>query len=305
MVDVSPVIINRFQPWEKVRCWCVCDAQKVPQDTTRPGPLKWIAERDKLLTLKELVSFAPKYDGYGLIVGERGDNMLRCMDLDHALINGVPKNENIVNFLESALTFVEISSSGAGLHLFFEYPVAFEEFGLRSDFCEGKFYPSRFIKLTGNIYQDHDYMIYHLIDREFENIRNVLVENMPRFAPRTLTPVASCGSSAAWHDILNEAGIMHFQSNYAGKERRGRIAIEAWKIQCPNRKKHSDHHRPGDFSADAAILVRWDDGSSSLTCNHNACKPEKRPNLLRLLWQEIKAPQIEEGNRLLKKMGAI
>jgi hypothetical protein len=303
MVEVSPVIINRFQPWESVRCWCVCNDKKVPQDTTRPGPLRWIEERGKLLTLRELVEVTPKYDGYGLIIGERGDNMLRCMDLDHALMNGIPKNKEIISFIESALTFVEISSSGAGLHLFFEYPTRFEEFGLRSDFCEGKFYPSRFIKLTGNVYQDHDYMIYHLTDRELDNIRSVLSENRPQYTPRN--PTISCGSYATWDEILNSAGIIHRPVAYSGKERHGHIALETWKIPCPNRKKHSDHGRPGDFSADAAILIRWNDGSSSLTCNHNACKPETRPNLLRLLWQEIKAPQIEEGRRLLRKMGVI
>jgi hypothetical protein len=224
------------------------------------------------------------------------------MDLDHALVNGKPKNDSISNFITSALTFVEISSSGAGLHLFFEYVPSFEEYGLRKDFCDGKFYPSRFIKLTGTVYEDNDYIIHHLTDREFENIKDVLSENRPLPVPRSIN--ISCGSFASWDEILNDAGIIHIQANnYVGKERRGRIAIEAWKIPCPNRKKHSDHGRPWDFGADAAILIKWDDGSSSLTCNHNACDPVKRPNLLRLLWQEIKEPKIHRGTELLKKMG--
>ena len=301
--EIPEIITQQFNQFKDIRCWCVCSKDKMPLDTTVSGYrlLRWIEERYKLLTLSELRGYTPLYDGFGLIIGELGDNAIRCIDLDHCLENGEPKNEKITEFLEAFHTFTEISSSGTGLHLFFEYPVKFDEFNLRKDFSEGKAYCSRFIKLTGIIYKNFGYMVRYITDREFENIRNELSENRPVYVPSS--PANFNGIERSWNDILNEAGIIHIRAGYEGKERRGLVAIEAWKIPCPNRNKHSDHHRPGDFSADAAILIRWSDGSSSLTCNHNACSPLKRPNLLRLLWREIKGPKILRGKELLKKMG--
>jgi hypothetical protein len=308
MTTIPDIIPQRFRPILTTKSWCVCGMDKIPADYTRYGsPLFWKKEREKLLTLQDLQRYVPHYQGFGFIAGEDGGNQIRYIDLDGCLEDGVAKNSRIDELLNSRElfpTFVEVSSSGNGLHVFFESS-PFPETAIRSDVSKGKIYCCRFVKVTGVPYKGLDYPVKTLSDQELAVVLRVLGEQPP---PRPLTPVRTYQGvmdGESWDTVLTEAGIEHRPAPYTGKERHGKMVLEAWLIPCPNITMHSNYGKPSTFRMDAAVLERYDDGTSSCTCNHNHCAVALRPNLLRLLWQEIKAPRIARGKQLLADLGVM
>ena len=244
--------------------------------------------------------------GFGIIVGK--DNTLACFDLDDSLTDGKIISPLVKEFLDILGSFVEISTSGTGLHAFVELEGTHAEFGFdKTKFCGGKFYPARFIKLTGDVFSGYDLPIKTITKRDCEIVQNK-IGIAPAVIPVPANRAAYSGKSRNWSDILSEVGILHITaSQYIGSARQHGIAsrtcIDAWKITCPNVRAHSDHHRHGDFSADAAILSQWDDGTSSCTCNHNSCNPALRPNLLHKLWQQVHEARRNKANDILRKIG--
>lgn len=304
MTAIPPCIEEKFKGILNTRCWCVCNADKIPIRAGTNDLLQWGQHPEHLLTFHELRGFADQYPGFGIICGEMGSNMLRFVDLDECLNDqGAIINPTVKEFLDAFKTWVEKSVRGKGLHALFEYPKPFDEFGINKNICGGKVYSSRFLRLTGDTFGEYDYLIQFVSDREFEGIKRIGEQRIQPADPtvrRTFT-----GEREAWGIVLADEGIPCLPAGYDGRERHGKIIIESWKIPCPNRAKHSDHGRYNDFSADAAILCRYNDGSSSLTCNHNACDPGTRPNLLRLLWTEIRRNRAERTRGILKEMGLI
>jgi len=284
-----------FAPWADIHCWVLCNQDKIPVNRHTGNPLPWkIHPGNHVNTLDAIAEYQKKNRksgyGFGIILGR--ENSLGCFDFDHALgPDVVPINPAVSEVLDVMSTFAEISVSGTGLHAFVNLDEHFPEYGFKKEFCDGKFYPERFIKLTGDIFPGYDLPVKSLTRRDCEIIRNKIgVE--PVNIPIPANRAAYTGKSRNWSDILTEVGIMHISApQYVGHNRQhglsSRVCISAWKIQCPNVSAHSDHHRRGDFSADAAILSQWNDGSSSCTCNHNSCNPAMRPNLLHKLWQQV------------------
>jgi hypothetical protein len=307
---IPPTITDRFNPWSDSLCWCLCNEQKQPINRHTGNLLAWkLHPGDHVNTLDTISGYLKDMprSGFGIIVGK--DNGLACFDLDDALgSDGKIINPLVKEFLDILGTFVEVSTSGAGLHAFVELIEPHPEFGLDKDkFCGGKFYPARFIKLTGNVYDGYDLPIKTINKRDCEIVQNK-IGITPVIIPAPVNRTAYTGKSRNWSDILSEAGILHISApQYIGKSRQHgittRTCIASWKIQCPNKAAHSDHHRIGDFSADAAILSQWDDGTSSCTCNHNSCNPALRPNLLHKLWLQVHKARRKDANEILRKIG--
>lgn len=160
-----------------------------------------------------------------------------------------------------------------------------------------------FINMTGNVYKNNDNALCILNRDDFSALLATVTTQTA--LPVIKRPTYQSSFSRSWSDILCEAGIPHVQAtDYIDKSPHGKLQIEAWKIPCPNRKNHQSK-RPGDVSADRAILIRYSDDTSACTCKHNSCHPSKRPNLLKKLWDEIKEPKRKSGEEYLKKMGII
>lgn len=306
---IPQVITNRFSPWADCLCWCLCNEQKQPINRHTGNLLAWkLHPGDHVNSLDTINGYLQENPrcGYGVIVGR--ENMLACYDFDDALNpDGSLINPVVGEFLNVLGTFVEISSSGAGLHAFVTLDETYQEYGFNKEFCGGKFYPNRFIKLTGNVYGNYDLPIKVLTKRDCESIQN-RIGVAPINIPLPVNRAAYTGKSRNWSDILTEAGILHISApQYVGSVRQhgptSRACTAAWKIQCPNKAAHSDHHRLNDFSADAAILSQWDDGTSSCTCVHNCCNSALRPNLLHKLWQQVHKARRNRANDILKKIG--
>lgn len=278
-----------------------------------------------VITFPELVQYASNHVGFGIFVSKEYN--LGCLDFDHFLKNGEPDYNNKLDiFLQMYPTFAEISSSGNGVHAFYFYdhddeavkefainPKCFgitipeEEYNLlleKKILPGGKFYcDKRFIKLTGKVYKDNDYEIFKFDKLGYNKlVKTISVQQeIPLPAKRASIQTSFTRS---WSDILCEAGIIHIEAReYVGKvaPKSKKEVVECLKIPCPNRSNHQAK-RPGDISADLAILSRYSDGTSSCTCNHNACDPATRPNLLQKLWDEIKKPMVDEGNEILKRL---
>ena len=316
MVEIPPVIQRKFRSLTNIKCWCFCSKDKIPVQLKDPQlHLPWVKNPDLgMITLSELIKYAPLHVGFGIFTSKKYG--LGCLDFDHLLKDGEPVyNNKLDKFLEICPTFVEISSSGNGLHAFYnydqtdenvkEFQIDIKKFNITSsdENIGGKFYcDKRFIKLTGNVYKDNTYEIYHfdkLGYHQLEKAISVQVEQ-PIYKKSSI----QTSFTRSWSDILSENGIIHIAApEYTGKvsPKSKKEVVECWKIPCPNRNNHQTR-RAGDVSADLAILSRYSDGSSSCTCNHNSCDPMKRPNLLQKLWDEIhKTSDIQK----LKDMGLL
>ena len=284
-------ILTHFYHWMNIKCWVICNDKKQPCEKRTGKLAKWRTDpQDNIITLTELeelyeLDVVNMWGGFGVILGQ--DNLLCCIDFDHVLDdNGEIINKEVSDFLEDVKTFVEKSSSGKGLHAFFMLDSPKEEFGLRSTFCDGKFYVDRFIKMTGNIYKGYDLPIRTIHDHGYQIIKSNIGE--PEVDRKCACEKQYVGdNNTSWEITLSSAGIPMVQSNYAGKVRRGKVVIESWRIECPNRIAHKTD-RPGDPSAHLAVLNKYDDGSTSITCSHNSCSPKTHPNLLQKLWDKIK-----------------
>jgi len=283
-------ILTRFSHWENVICWVVCNEKKQPCDKRTGFLAKWRTDpQDNIITLTELetlyeLEVVDRWGGFGIILGQ--DNLLCCIDFDHVLDdNGDIINPEVAAFIEDAKTFVEKSSGGHGLHAFFLLESPHEEYSLRKTFCDGKFYVDRFIKMTGNVYKDYDYPIRTIREHGFNIIKSRIgeLEEIRQNSTHTYTG----DNTETWESILSRAGIPIVQSNYSGKVRRGKLVIESWRIECPNRAAHRTD-RVGDPSAHLAVLNKYTDGSTSVSCSHNSCSPHSHPNLLQKLWDKIK-----------------
>jgi hypothetical protein len=304
-ISLPQCILDLFAPWADVKCWVVCNENKQPCDKRTGRLAKWRTDpKDNIIDLNELNTLyiygvVDLWGGFGIILGQ--DNLLCCIDFDHVLDeNGIPINPDVLDFITSLNTFVEKSSSGKGLHAFLYLDSPHEEYGLKKTFCDGKFYVDRFIKMTGNVFMNNNFPVKKIDDSEFEMIKARVGE--PAFCnkpidedtdgtpfPQHKTPIRIVSDiNESWETILRDAGIVIIHSNYTGKVRRGKHVVESWRIVCPNKRCHATD-RPGDPSAHLAILNKYSDGTTSVSCSHNSCSPDKHPNLLQKLWDSIKS----------------
>jgi hypothetical protein len=296
--------------------WVLCNSEKQPIEPDG-SPLEWKRNPgDNVNTLDVIVSRVKDGQGFGFILGQ--GNTLVCYDLDHALDeNGEIINPAVREFIELVGSFTEISSSGRGLHLFIiaELPegVTLREYGFKKSFCEGKCYPSRFIKLTGNCLPGYDLPVQTLTKHELDTVeRRIGNTSIPPVFRKARTPSqTSLSKDTNWGEVLSEVGIIHTRSQYDGKPRTytdgtTRTALESYRIPCPNRHKHTGvEKRQHQFGPDAAILTRWDDGTCSVTCNHNACDPVNHPNLLQMLWDEIRTLRVLDAKAVLSQYSEV
>jgi hypothetical protein len=325
MVDIPPIIPKVFSQFADTKCWCFCNAEKIPVQFKNPERrAEWVKHPElAIITLSELIQFSPLHTGFGIFTSKEFG--IGCLDFDHFLKDGEPVfNNRLDEFLNITSTFVEVSQSGNGVHAFYffepnndnvkEFPISLKKFGISLSVAEmdkldkdapnGKWYCNRhFIKLTGRIYKDNDGKIFYLTPHEYGGFEKAVTTQKP--VPKKTSFQSSIGMGRPWADILSEGGITHVEAtDYVGKvsPQSRKLCIEAWKIPCPNRNNHKTR-RPGDISADLAILSKYEDGSSSCKCNHHSCAPESKPNLLQKLWFEIKQPQVEIGKEALKRLG--
>jgi hypothetical protein len=300
------VIKERFETFNDYKMWVVCSAEKVPLNPKNGHNLKW-SDTDLYMTLPELEKWIDFYPGFGLFTGisqidSKGKPFpsVRCFDFDDVLENGEPKHPKLDDFLERLNTFVEVSSSGKGLHAFITTDAEISEFGFdENKWWSGKFYTgNRFIKLTGNVYKNDCRDLNNIKKIDLLAVKERLGIREPITFPTYTPPVANTQS---WDKILTDAGIEHTPTSYTGKEKDGKICLESWKIECPNKINHK-HDRPGDPSAHKAILLKTDDGLSTVKCNHNSCKAgaEYHPQLLKKLWDQIFEKRTEG---ILQKLG--
>ena len=315
MSRIPDNIINRFAPWADFTSWVMGNEKKLIVQWRNGELCTWRKNpEDNIMTLHRLVDIVSKdiwWGGFGIILGE--DNLLCCIDLDDCLDPTTHEtfNPEVTEFLKVAKTFVEVSSSGHALHVFFALKNPKIEFGLKPEFCKGKLYVDRFIKLTGIQYKDYDNPIRVLDDKEFSIIKKkigvaevVIQPLVPSKSYTGRTRQSGLMTEESWEFILDEVMIPHFPTEYNGHAKNGKIVMESWKILCPNVSAHT-HDRTGDASANLAILCKYKDGTSSLKCNHNSCDPITHPNLLKKLWNQIKEIRAERGNTILKQMGVI
>ena len=305
----TDTIKTQFAPWQNIPMWTLCNQEKQP---VKPDGslLQWKQNPgDNINTLDTIIGRMKSGFGFGLIVGLH--NSLVCYDFDNALDEkGNIINPKVREFIELVGSFTEISSGGKGLHLFViaELPdgVTLQEYGFKKSFCDGKCYPSRFIKNTGICLAEYDLPVKTLTKGELDTIERKIGNTQipPSFKKVKAPSETTVSYNASWDEILSEVGILHTRSQYHGKPRTypdgtTRIALESYRIPCPNRHNHTGaEKRKKQFGPDAAILTRWDDGTSSVTCNHNACDPGNHPNLLQMLWNEIKpARSIEDTSK--------
>lgn len=324
--DNHNVILSRFNPWLRIPCWVVCNANKQPV-TIHPGHyntepqkdyqmgwrLRWKSEpQDHITTLNTAVDVASMLPGYGVgpIIG-RG-NTLCCFDFDHCLDeNGAIINEKVRAFISVLQTYTEISVSGTGLHCFVVSDEPETEYGFNPEYIgDGKFYSGRFIRLTGRELPGHEYTVKGMSHSEYQDYKKFL-EHVT--APKTAASVPNgkfTGKRQPWDTILDSAGIIHVEiRNYAGTVRHysdgtSRTVETAWRILCPNYKQHTGHMQRNKAvvsgGGDVAILTQFKDGQCSVTCSHNHCKDA---SLLKMLWSQIKENRAENAKAILKSAG--
>jgi hypothetical protein len=218
--------------------------------------------------------------------------------------------EKVNSFLTQLRTFVEVSSSGTGLHAFVVVDGDTEEYGFDKSICDGKFYNFRFIKLTGDAYTNYDLPIRILNHHEYKSIQSVLgtIKALPN--PDKTNSSYSGDMDCDWPKILSDANIRYeTASEYIGKTRKrgeqSHTVEYSCRIQCPNIMSHTGYqNRLNQFNPDVAILTLWDDGLTSVVCNHNHCDGKTyRPNLLQMLWTQIKESRAKNAKRLLSLAG--
>ena len=329
-ITLPPTILNRFLAWSNIDCWVLCNEEKqpvtlhdrfwlIPKNDSDVVPkkyyagklLRWKSEpQDHISNIYKIQKYyeaTPGY-GFGILLG-RG-NTLCCFDFDHVISRDGKIPEKVDSFLKQLRTFVEISSSGNGLHAFVAVNGETEEYGFDANICDGKFYNFRFIKLTGNIYTDYDLPIRILNHHEYKSIQSVLgaIKALPK---PDRTNISYTGDrDCDWPKILSDANIRYETANeYIGKIRkRGEQSHSvdySCRIQCPNIISHTDYQkRLNQFNPDVAILTLWDDGLTSVVCNHNHCDGKTyRPNLLQMLWVQIKESRAKRAKQLLTMAG--
>jgi len=329
-------IKTRFAPWSGCECWAMCNKDKKPvtihsgnyliPTVTHPSVpfrysmcslLRWKREpQDHIATLPKIKNVVDKFTGYygfGVMLGLH--NTLVCFDFDHCISPDGSISERVREFLDVILTFVETSSSGTGLHVFVAVEGNTEEYDFRKEVCDGKCYDKRFIKLTGNIFEDYDYPIKIISEHEFNAVKRKL-GNIDPITTKFTGDSVFTGNKTDWPDILTKSGIrFEVIPNYANNVRRHgdieRVSVWAAKIQCPNCENHTDfNRRRNEFNRDVAILTLWNDKTTSVTCNHNHCSPIYRPNLLKQLWGQVKenspiAKKHAETREILKSLGVL
>jgi hypothetical protein len=304
------VIENVFKDYLDYKMWVVCNAVKVPIDQKTGYALKW-SNVDLYLTFDELKKWLKVYDNFGIFTGIIKNDInnkpyasVRCLDLDDVLEDGEPIHPKLIDFLNRLNTFVEISSSGKGLHAFIITDADISEFGFNTEkYWKGKYYSQKhFIKMTGNVFKDFNKPLIYLDKSDLinlqKNIGNITLDPFP-----TTSTQSSFNNDKSWVEILTIANIEFFPYDYIGKvnPKTGKICIESLKVECPNKENHKTD-RIGDKSAHLAILQKWDDGSTSIKCNHHACFADAthHPNLLKKLWNKIYEKKVDS---ILQKMG--
>jgi hypothetical protein len=332
-------ILFSFYNLSNVDCWVMCNQEKqpvalhdgfyqipktpeeiVPKRYYSGSLLRWKLEpQDNITTLgrvQKIYELSPSY-GFGIIIGH--GNTLCCFDFDHVIQRDGRIPKKIWRFLEQLATFVEISSSGTGLHAFVYVDGETEEYGFNKEIADGKFYNHRFIKLTGDVFFNFDLPIRTLNNHEYKSIKGILGEAcaLPKITSARNGTVYT-GDKAAytgdrdcdWETILTDANIrFEIATDYIGRDhkRGSETHTAAWscRIQCPNITAHTGYEkRLNQFNPDVAILTLWDDGITSVVCNHNHCDGKTyRPNLLLMLWTEIKRRRADIGRKLLIKAG--
>ena len=324
MTENTKPILFHFAPWADAECWVLSNKNKQPctihagkylsepqKEYAIGDMLRWKEEpQDHISTLPKILKTKEMLPGYGFGIILNLNNHLACFDFDNALDdNGEIINRNVQEFIEVAGSFTEISSSGKGLHVFvcLDLPeqTVVNEFGFKKSHGDGKFYNARFIKMTGNCPDDFDIPVRVINLREFNGAKKQISnERMLSISNKISKPIDG-NITTNWDEILSEVGIFHIRSQYFGKSKNYpdgscKTAVESYKIPCPNRYAHTNlSRRLNQFGPDAAILTRWDDGSSSCTCNHNNCSPENRPNLLQKLWDEINSMRLKDADTTL------
>jgi hypothetical protein len=291
--------------------------------------LRWKEEPgDHITTLSRidtaLEAFCNSIETFGFGIMLSIDNSIVCYDFDHCIAPDGSIPDKIRDFLEELDTFVEISSSGTGLHAFCCTEGETSEYDFKKDFCDGKCYDKkRFIKLTGNVFENYDRPIKFLDEQEFNDIRTDISVIAPEPCS-TGSEHIKCTQNGTYHAhgngitdwprILSASGIrFEVIPNYKDKKspKHGRISKFACKVQCPQAHLHTDYHaRQSEFNPDVAVLSLWDDGTTSLKCGHNHCSPIYRPNLLQKLWTQIKvnspiAKKRAKLRELLKSHGVL
>ena len=327
MTENTNTIRNRFSPWSDIECWVLSNKNKQPctihsgRYNTEPQKnynvgdmLRWKEEpQDHINTLDKILKVQESLPEYGFGVILNLNNTLTCFDFDHALDeSGNIKNQEVKTFIECVGSFTEISSSGRGLHVFVGADIpetkSLYEYAFKQSYGDGKFYPARFIKMTGNCLDEFDLPVQILNYSELETIkRRISNETVISKIKNTRLPQQETSKDFSWGETLSDAGLLHMTSQYVGKSRNYpdgscKVAVESYRIPCPNRFAHTNYSkRTSQFGPDAAILTRWDDGTSSCTCNHNNCAPENHPNLLQKLWDEIRDTKTKDAKSILSK----
>jgi hypothetical protein len=286
---------------------------KAPYDVKKNCFLTW-SDEEKLMDLDELNKWIPEFHpGCGFITGITTNDSkgspypsIQCLDFDDVLKDGEPKNPKIDDLLNRLDTYTEISASGKGLHAVILSDYKGPEWGFDDKtFCKGKYYSKdHFIKLTGIVYKNFNKGIEYINER---NVR-ILKERIGNVVdlPKVSTQTNFSGPFKSWRKILDDSGIPYTDTTYTNQVRvyennSVKLCVESVKIECPNTENHTQLSNPYE-SAHKAILCLWEDGTSSLTCNHNACSPDKKPNLLQMLWDQI---HYKENYKKLKMAGWI
>jgi len=328
--DNYNVILSRFAPWLRVPCWVMCNADKQPATihsghySTEPerdygvgDMLRWQAEpQDHITTLNTVIDVVGMMPGYGIgpIIG-RG-NTLACFDFDHCLDkNGNIISEKIRAFVEVIGSYTEVSVSGTGIHCFVVSDEPETEYGFHPEYIgDGKFYSSRFIRLTGNEHRDYSFPIKCMSHDKYLDYKKFLEHQVTKPTAVTIPRTGTYTGSQDWNQILDDAGIIHQEvTSYAGMVRHytdgtSRTVDRAWRILCPNYRQHGNHNRRNKAvvsgGGDVAILTKFKDGMSAVKCHHNHCNPLKYDvNLLKMLWTQIKQNRADAAREYFKNRG--
>jgi hypothetical protein len=335
------IILSRFSQWSGINCWVMCNKDKqpatlhmgewlIPKDTNEIVPrrygagmfLRWKTEpQDHITNLSRVLKITEMFDcfgyGFGIIIGL--ENNIVCFDFDHVVDSDGSVPIAVRKFLKKLDTFVEVSSSGTGLHAFVVCDSPdIEEYGFNPNICDGKAYVGRFIKLTGDVWGTYNVPIRTISEKRFSRIKKSFGEMKPAVTkvslPQTNTTLPQNGSYNGsitdWVDTLTRAGIRYETlTKYVGTRRRGAADVKCiWsgRIMCPQAHLHTGYEtRASQFNPDCAILSQWSDGTTSLVCNHNHCVSRLNPNLLQKLWVQIKTERVVKAKAVLSKYGRV
>lgn len=305
-VTISQINVLRrvFSECEGIRCWCLSNG-KIPYDFGRGLKLTW-SDHDLLLTFHEAVALlhSPITSGAGIGIGLflGIDNVVCCMDLDHSLKDGFPANEEICRVADNAGSYTEISVSGTGLHIFFKMQESAKHFPLRKDFCDGVFYTSdRFVRLTGNLYENREYPLRTLTPTNIEFLREKYGVKQKKIAstytPDPAKPITSLSAR------LHQAGVpfqpiewVRLKDHHA--EHGG--VVEAVELECPNKASHTQDRNH------TALFYQCRDGFIGGRCWHDGCSydtlSEKGMSLTKMLFQNVRDGRKAAGRKFMDTM---